>query len=202
LPADGCGGCSRAPPPERVETTCQPPREPSAVAAFDGACVDRQNVELDEEFHRPLHFVNRRSGTCQCGTRESLREWGQPTSARRLWIGISLFAIAAATAAVEAERAAVLLDAAETELEGARSQAAEAAAHGKAVETVRDAVGPTRFEQLLEQGRTLGREAALELERPARGGARAARDLAPPQFREGARSSFTAEIPATRCIWS
>ena len=80
-----------------------------------------------------------------------------------LWIGISLFALAAAIAAMEPRRAGVLLGAAETELQGARLPPAETSVYENALTTVRDALGAASFEQSLEEGRLLMREAAVEL---------------------------------------
>ena len=60
-------------------------------------------------------------------------------------------------------RAAVLLGAAETELQGARLSPTEGAVHENAATTVREALGPAAFEQALEEGRLLTREAAVEL---------------------------------------
>ena len=62
-----------------------------------------------------------------------------------------------------ARRAAVLLGAAEAELQGARMDPAETAVHENATTTVRAALGATEFEQSLEEGRMLGRDAAVAL---------------------------------------
>ena len=81
----------------------------------------------------------------------------------RLWIGMSLFAVAAAVAAVEPRRAALLLGASEAELQGAHMPPAEAAVREKAVTTSRDALGAATFERVLEEGRMLPRDAAVQL---------------------------------------
>jgi hypothetical protein len=80
-----------------------------------------------------------------------------------LWIGNCLFVVAAAIAAEDTRRAAVLLGAAEVELQGARLAPAEKAVWENATTTVRAALGPTAFEQSMEEGRVLGRHAAVEL---------------------------------------
>jgi predicted ATPase len=80
-----------------------------------------------------------------------------------LWIGNSLFLVAAAIGADEPRRAAVLLGAAEAELQGARMDPAETAVCEKAKSAVRAALGATALEESLEEGRTLGRDAAVEL---------------------------------------
>jgi hypothetical protein len=80
-----------------------------------------------------------------------------------LWVGNSLLALAAAVAAAEPRLAAVLLGAAETELQGARLPPAEAAVHEQAATTSREALGAAAFEESLEEGRLLTREATVEL---------------------------------------
>jgi non-specific serine/threonine protein kinase len=80
-----------------------------------------------------------------------------------LWIGNTLFLVAAAMAADEPRRAAVLLGAAEAELQGARLAPAERAVYEQAMTTARQAVGVPAFEQSFEEGRMLCRDAALEL---------------------------------------
>jgi tetratricopeptide (TPR) repeat protein len=80
-----------------------------------------------------------------------------------VFIANSLFALAAAMAATEPERAALLLGAGETELQGARLYPAEKAVYEIAATAGRDALGPAPFEQLREEGRALTREAAVEL---------------------------------------
>src|SRR5436190_5862576 len=80
-----------------------------------------------------------------------------------LWIGNCLFVVAAATAAEDPRRAAVLLGAAEVELQGARLAPAETAVYENATKAARAALGPIAFEQSLEEGRMLGRDAAVEL---------------------------------------
>jgi hypothetical protein len=80
-----------------------------------------------------------------------------------LWIGNCLFVLAAAIAREEPQRAAVLLGAAESELGGARLAPAEAAAFEKATTAARGALGEPSFGRSTEEGRTLGREAAVEL---------------------------------------
>lgn len=80
-----------------------------------------------------------------------------------LWIGNCLFVVAAAIAAEDPRRAAVLLGAAEVELQGARLAPAEKAVYENATTAVRAALGPTTFEQSMEEGRVLGRDAAVEL---------------------------------------
>src|SRR5436190_6204291 len=80
-----------------------------------------------------------------------------------LWIGNCLFVVAAAIAAEDPRRAAVLLGAAEVELQGARLAPAEKAVCENATKAVRAALGPTAFEQSMEEGRMLGRDAAVEL---------------------------------------
>ena len=81
----------------------------------------------------------------------------------QLWIGMSLFAVAAAVAGGEPRRAALLLGAAETELQDAHLPPVETAVYDKATAMSRDALGTDSFEQLLEEGRLLSREAAVEL---------------------------------------
>jgi predicted ATPase/class 3 adenylate cyclase len=81
----------------------------------------------------------------------------------QLWIGMSLFALAAAIAAAEPGRAALLLGASETELQGAHMPPAESAVREKAVTTSRDGLGAEAFEQLLEEGRLLSRDDAVRL---------------------------------------
>jgi tetratricopeptide (TPR) repeat protein len=80
-----------------------------------------------------------------------------------VWIGNTLFLVAAGMAADEPRRAAVLLGAAEAELQGARLAPAERAVYEQAMTTARQAVGVPAFEQSFEEGRMLGRDAALEL---------------------------------------
>jgi hypothetical protein len=80
-----------------------------------------------------------------------------------LWIGNTLFLVAAAMAADEPRRAAVLLGAAEAELQGARLGPAERAVYDQAMTTARQALGAPAFEQSFEEGRTLVRDAAVEL---------------------------------------
>ena len=80
-----------------------------------------------------------------------------------LWIGNTLFLVAAAIAATQPARAAVLLGAAEAELQGARVARAERAVYERVTTMVRDALGARLFKQSLEEGRTLGREAAVQL---------------------------------------
>jgi non-specific serine/threonine protein kinase len=78
-----------------------------------------------------------------------------------LWIGNTLFVLAAAIADAEPRHAAVLLGAAEAELQSARLSPAERAVFEKATTTARDALGPIAFDQSMEEGRMLGREAAV-----------------------------------------
>jgi predicted ATPase/class 3 adenylate cyclase len=80
-----------------------------------------------------------------------------------LWIGNTLFIVAAAIAADEPRQAAVLLGAADAELQGARLAPAERAVYEQARTTARDALGAPLFEQLREEGRLLGRDAAVQL---------------------------------------
>ena len=80
-----------------------------------------------------------------------------------LWIGTCLFVVAAAIAAKEPRRAALLLGAAEAELQSARKDQAETAVYENATTAVRAALGATAFEQSLEEGRMLGRDAAVDL---------------------------------------
>jgi predicted ATPase/class 3 adenylate cyclase len=80
-----------------------------------------------------------------------------------LWIGNCLFVAAAAIAAEDPRRAAVLLGAAEVELQGARLAPAETAVYENATKAARSALGPIAFEQSLEEGRLLGRDAAVAL---------------------------------------
>ena len=94
-----------------------------------------------------------------------------------LWIGNCLFVVAAAIAAEDPRRAAVLLGAAEVELQGARLDTAEAAVYENATTAVRAALGATALEQSLEEGRVLGRDAAVELGLGS--GARASVESAP-----------------------
>ena len=80
-----------------------------------------------------------------------------------LWIGHTLFLVAAAIAPLEPERAALLLGAAETELQGAQLGPAETAVHDNAKATARVALGDTAFERSMEEGGMIGREAAVRL---------------------------------------
>ena len=57
----------------------------------------------------------------------------------------------------------MLLGAAEVELQGARMDTAETAVYESATTAVRTALGATAFEQSMEEGRMLGRDAAVEL---------------------------------------
>jgi predicted ATPase len=80
-----------------------------------------------------------------------------------LWIGNTLFLVAAVIAANQPARAAVLLGAAEAELQGARLAGAERAVYERVRTVVLDTLGATLFKQSLEEGRMLGREAAVQL---------------------------------------
>jgi tetratricopeptide (TPR) repeat protein len=80
-----------------------------------------------------------------------------------LWIGNCLFAVAAAIATKEPRRAAVLLGAAEAELQSARKGPAETAVYENATTAARAALGATAFEESMEEGRMLGRDAAVDL---------------------------------------
>lgn len=89
--------------------------------------------------------------------------WLAARTKLQLWIGMSLFAVAAAVAGGDPRRAAVLLGAAETELQDAHLPPVETAVYEMATATSRDAIGTDSFEELLEEGRLLTREAAVEL---------------------------------------
>jgi hypothetical protein len=80
-----------------------------------------------------------------------------------VWIGNTLFLVAAAMAADEPRRAAVLLGAAEAELQGTRLAQAERAVYEQAMTTAGQAAGVPAFEQSFEEGRMLGRDAAIAL---------------------------------------
>jgi hypothetical protein len=80
-----------------------------------------------------------------------------------VWIGNCLFAVAATIAAEEPARAAILLGASEAELQGVRLGPAERGVYDGAVEAARAALGPDSFERRLDEGRLLGRDAAVEL---------------------------------------
>jgi len=80
-----------------------------------------------------------------------------------LWIGNCLFLVAAAIAADNPRRAAMLLGAAEAELQGARLDPAEKAVYENATTAVRTALGTAAFEQSMEEGRVLDRDAAVKL---------------------------------------
>jgi hypothetical protein len=80
-----------------------------------------------------------------------------------LWIGNTLFLVAAAMAADEPHRAAVLLGAAEAELQGSRLAPAERGVYEQAMTTARHGLGGPAFEQAFEEGRLLGRDAAIAL---------------------------------------
>ena len=84
-------------------------------------------------------------------------------SKMQLFVGMSLFAVAAAIGGAEPRRAAVLLGAAEGELKGARLPPVEAAVHEAALGAARDVLEATAFEDALEEGRLLTREDAVEL---------------------------------------
>ena len=92
-----------------------------------------------------------------------------------LWIGNTLFLVAATIAGDEPRRAAVLLGAADAELQGARLADAERAVYERAGATARNALGDATFEQSLAEGRKLGRDAAVQLglSPAAKGGQRA-----------------------------
>jgi non-specific serine/threonine protein kinase len=79
------------------------------------------------------------------------------------WIGLSLLPVAAVAAAADPRRAALLVGAADAELEGAQLGQAEQAVYEQAATTVREALGATLFEQLRKEGRGLGRDAAVQL---------------------------------------
>jgi hypothetical protein len=64
---------------------------------------------------------------------------------------------------LEPERAALLLGAAETELQGAQLGPAETAVHDNAKATARVALGDAAFERSMEEGGMIGREAAVRL---------------------------------------
>ena len=97
------------------------------------------------------------------GSASMLAEATMRADEMHLWIGNCLFVVAAAIAAEDPRRAAVLLGAAEVELQGARLDTAEAAVYENATTAVRAALGATALEQSLEEGRVLGRDAAVEL---------------------------------------
>jgi hypothetical protein len=80
-----------------------------------------------------------------------------------VWIGNCLFLVAATIATIEPRRAAVLLGAAEAELESARTDQAETAVYENATTAARAALGTTAFEESMEEGRMLGRDAAVDL---------------------------------------
>jgi predicted ATPase/class 3 adenylate cyclase len=80
-----------------------------------------------------------------------------------LWIGNCLFVVAAAIATKEPRRAAVLLGASDAELQSARTAPAEKAVYENATIAARAALGATAFEESIEEGRVLGRDAAVEL---------------------------------------
>ena len=84
-------------------------------------------------------------------------------SRMNFWIGLSLLSVAAVAASAEPRRAALLLGAADAELEGARLGDAEQAVYEQAATAARDALGAAFFEQSLEEGRMLGRDAAVKL---------------------------------------
>ena len=80
-----------------------------------------------------------------------------------LWIGNCLFLVAAAIAGDDPRRAAMLLGASEAELQGARLGPAETAVYENATTAVQAALGAAAFEQSMEEGRVLGRDAAVKL---------------------------------------
>jgi len=80
-----------------------------------------------------------------------------------VWIGNSLFLVAAAVAGEDPRRAAVLLGAAEAELQGARLAPAETAVYEDATTAARAALGADAFEHSMEEGRVLGGDAAVKL---------------------------------------
>ena len=80
-----------------------------------------------------------------------------------LWIGNTLYLLGAAIADVEPRRAAVLLGAAEVQLQGARMSPAETAVFDQARAVVLSVLGAAAFEQALEEGRLLTRDEAVEL---------------------------------------
>jgi len=80
-----------------------------------------------------------------------------------LWIGNCLFLVAGAIATKEPRRAAVLLGAAVAELQSARMGPAETAVYENATTAARAALGAAAFEESIEEGGMLGRDAAVEL---------------------------------------
>jgi hypothetical protein len=80
-----------------------------------------------------------------------------------LWIGNTLYLLAAAIADAEPRRAAALLGASEAQLQGARMSPAETAVYERAGATARAALGDAVFEEALEEGRLLTRDQAVEL---------------------------------------
>jgi predicted ATPase/class 3 adenylate cyclase len=120
-----------------------------------------EDLEATATFNHALALVHLDDPGAADTARSAL--WLSARAKMQLWIGMSLFAVAAAVAGSEPKRAALLLGAAETELESAHLPPVETAVHEKAMAKSRSALGADSFEQLAEEGRLLTREAAVEL---------------------------------------
>jgi hypothetical protein len=120
-----------------------------------------EDLEATATFNHAVALLHEGDPRAAEATRSALRL--SAGAKMQLWIGMSLFAVAAAVAAAEPERAALLLGAAETELEGAHLPPVETAVREKASAMSRDALGAASWEQALEEGRLLTRETAVEL---------------------------------------
>jgi predicted ATPase/class 3 adenylate cyclase len=120
-----------------------------------------EDLEATATFNHAVALVHEADPRAAETARAALR-----LSARaklQLFIGMSHFAVAAAVADTEPKQAALLLGAAETELQDAHLPPVETAVYTRATTTSRDALGAGAFEQLLEEGRLLTRDAAVEL---------------------------------------
>jgi predicted ATPase/class 3 adenylate cyclase len=139
----------------------------AAAARFgqEGAAKARthgfDDLEATATFNQALALIGEGDPGAAEIARSALRLAAR--SKMHLFVGMSLFAVAAAVAGAEPRRAAVLLGAAEGELQGARLPPVEAAVHEAALGAARDALDASAFEDALEEGRLLTREDALEL---------------------------------------
>ena len=120
-----------------------------------------EDLEATATFNHAVALVHEGDPGAAETARSALRL--SASTKMQLWIGMSLFAVAAAIAHTDPRRAALLLGAAEIELQDAHLPPAEAAVSDKATTTSRETLGSDSFEQLLEEGRLLTRAAAVEL---------------------------------------
>jgi hypothetical protein len=137
----------------------------AAVLAEQAAAQAREHgfedLEATATFNHAVALVHAGDPAAAETARSALRLAAR--TKLQLWIGMSLCALAAAVADSEPRQTALLLGAAETELQGAHLPPVEKAVYEKARTTSREALGADTFEQLLEEGRLLTRDAAVEL---------------------------------------